>query len=130
MDGIDGTAGGGCIHVNRPGRVGGAVTGSVSDPQDAPINIETNQRDTDAKSVSASYDRDTGEFILTVELWVGVYALPSQYVSVYTEANLHGTTCSDGPQHLGISLSAYVGPGYPYTWAAMGQNESSATADS
>ena len=57
------------------------ITGSVSDPQDAPIDAQTNTRAADARAVSVSYDADLGELILTTDLWVPVFETPYRRTS-------------------------------------------------
>ena len=53
----------------------------MSDAQDAAIDVSTNLREPDARTVSASYDRDTGEFVFTTELWASLHNTPSRFLS-------------------------------------------------
>ena len=95
------------------------VTGSVSDAQDAAIDVSTNLREPDARTVSASYDRETGEFVFTTELWTSLHNTPSRYVNVAAGVNLTGTSCGDGQQQMTVSLSASVWSNYSYSYAAL-----------
>ena len=65
-----------------PAALAAPVTGSVSDAQDAAIDVSTNLREPDARTVSASYDRETGEFVFTTELWTSLHNTPARYVNV------------------------------------------------
>ena len=78
------------------------VTGSVSDVQDAAIDVSTNLREPDARTVSASYDRERGSSSLRRSCGRAFTNTPARYVNVAAGVSLNSPSCGEGPQQMTV----------------------------